>query len=71
MPPAVAATAFPAGAAISLAVSWLLVSRAERIAERLHLSEALLGQVAALAADAPELTAAVTAMAATSSGSPG
>ena len=56
-------------AAISLAVSWLLVSRLERIAERLGLSEALLGLVAALAADAPEVTAAVTAMAATSSGS--
>ena len=69
MSAAVAAAAFVAGAAISLAVSWLLVSRLERIAERLGLSEALLGLVAALAADAPEVTAAVTAMAATSSGS--
>ena len=60
---AVAAAAFVAGAVISLAVSWLLVSRLERVGERLGLSEALLGLVAALAADAPEVTAAVTAMA--------
>ena len=60
---AVAAPAFAAGAVISLAVSWLLVSRLERVGERLGLSEALLGLVAALAADAPEVTAAVTAIA--------
>jgi len=60
---AVAAAAFLAGAVISLAVSWLLVTRLERAGERLGLSEALLGLVAALAADAPEVTAAVTAMA--------
>ena len=63
MSAAVAAAAFLAGAVISLAVSWLLVSRLERVGERLGLSEALLGMVAALAADAPEVTAAVTAMA--------
>jgi cation:H+ antiporter len=63
MSAAVAAAAFLAGAVISLAVSWLLVSRLERVGERLGLSEALLGLVAALAADAPEVTAAVTAMA--------
>jgi cation:H+ antiporter len=45
-----------------LATSWLLVSRLERIGERLGLSEALLGIVAALAADAPEVSAAVSAM---------
>lgn len=39
------------------------MSRLERIGERLGLSEALLGMVAALAADAPEITAAVTALA--------
>lgn len=50
-------------AAISLGTSWVLVSRLERIGARLGLSEALLGMVAALAADAPELTAAVTALA--------
>jgi cation:H+ antiporter len=59
----VAIPAFLAGALISLATSWLLVSRLERVGERLGLSEALLGLVAALAADAPEITAAVSAMA--------
>jgi cation:H+ antiporter len=54
---------FAGGVVVSLATSWLLVSRLERIGERLGLSEALLGMVAALAADAPEITAAVTALA--------
>ena len=54
---------FLAGALVSLAASWLLVSRLERVGERLGLSEALLGVVAALAADAPEITAAVSALA--------
>src|SRR5215467_2325074 len=58
-----AVVAFIAGALASLATSWLLVSRLERVGERLGLSEALLGIVAALAADAPEVTAAVSAMA--------
>jgi cation:H+ antiporter len=58
-----AIAAFVAGAAVSLATSWLLVSRLERIGERLGLSEALLGIVAALAADAPEISAAVSALA--------
>ena len=58
-----AVVAFSAGALVSLAVSWVLVSRLERVGERLGLSEALLGIVAALAADAPEVTAAVSAMA--------
>src|SRR5215831_4470778 len=58
-----AVVAFLAGALASLATSWLLVSRLERLGERLGLSEALLGIVAALAADAPEVTAAVSAMA--------
>jgi cation:H+ antiporter len=53
---------FAAGAAVSLLTSWLLVSRLERIGERLGLSEALLGILAALAADAPEITAAVAAL---------
>lgn len=55
--------AFATGAAVSLLMSWLLVSRLERIGERLGLSEALLGLVAALAADAPEVTAAIAALA--------
>jgi Ca2+/Na+ antiporter len=55
--------AFVLGAAVSLVTSWVLVSRLERVGERLGLSEALLGMVAALAADAPEITASVTALA--------
>ncbi len=56
------AMAFVAGAVVSLAMSWLLVSRLERVGERLGLSEALLGLLAALAADTPEITASVTAI---------
>lgn len=55
-------TVFCLAAAISLATSWLLVSRLERVGARLGLSEALLGMLAALAADAPEITSAVSAM---------
>jgi cation:H+ antiporter len=55
--------AFMLGAGLSLATSWVLVSRLERVGERLGLSEALLGMVAALAADAPEVTASATALA--------
>lgn len=58
-----AIVAFVAGAVVSLATSWLLVSRLERVGERVGFSEALLGIVAALAADAPEITAAASAMA--------
>jgi len=54
---------FCAGVAVSLAASWLLVSRLERLGERAGFSEAWLGLVAALAADAPEITSAVTALA--------
>lgn len=54
-------TWFALGAAVSLAASWTLVSRLERIGARIGLSEALLGLVAALAADGPEITSAVTA----------
>jgi cation:H+ antiporter len=50
------------GAVVSLATSWLLVTRLERVGERLGLSEALLGVVAALAADAPEITSSITAI---------
>ncbi|HEY6313390.1 MAG TPA: hypothetical protein VIY52_21645 [Streptosporangiaceae bacterium] len=63
MSAAIGVAAFVAGAVVSLATSWLLVSRLERVGERLGLSEALLGVVAALAADAPEVTAAVSATA--------
>jgi cation:H+ antiporter len=54
---------FVTAAALSLATSWVLVSRLERVGARLGLSEALLGMLAALAADAPEITSAATAMA--------
>jgi cation:H+ antiporter len=54
--------AFAAGALVSLATSWLLVTRLERIGERLSLSEALLGLLAALAADAPEATSSISAL---------
>jgi cation:H+ antiporter len=54
---------FVAGAAVSLVTSGVLVSRLERVGERLQLSEALLGMVAAVAADAPEITASITALA--------
>jgi cation:H+ antiporter len=53
---------FVAGAVISLGTSWVLVSRIERLGERLGLTEALLGLVAALAADTPEVTSAITAL---------
>src|SRR5215831_8086431 len=61
MPVALAAALFVAGAAVSLSTSYVLVTRLERIGERLGLSEALLGVVAALAADAPEITSALAA----------
>ena len=53
---------FSLGGAASLAASALLASRLERVAGRLLLSEALLGMVAALAADSPEITSSITAM---------
>ena len=55
---------FLLAATLSLAASWVLVSRLERVGARLGLAEAVLGMLAALAADAPEITAAVTALAA-------
>jgi Ca2+/Na+ antiporter len=53
---------FAAGVVVSLAASWVLVSRLERLGDRAGLPEAWLGLVAALAADAPEITSAVTAL---------
>ncbi len=53
---------FAVGAAASLWASWRLVTSLERVGARAGLSEALLGMLAALAADAPEITAAVTAL---------
>src|SRR5580704_9196116 len=54
--------AFAVAAVISLGTSWLLVTRLERLGERLGFSEALLGLLAALAADTPEITSAITAL---------
>lgn len=62
MPDALLAILFFVAAAVSLATSWLLVSRLERVGARFGLTEALLGMLAALAADAPEITSAVSAM---------
>jgi len=52
---------FPAAGLLGLGASYTLVSRLERVAGRLRLSEAILGLVVALAADSPEITSAVTA----------
>ena len=57
-----AAALFFAGAAVSLGSSWVVVSRIERVGSRLGASEALLGLVSALAADAPEITSSVSAL---------
>jgi cation:H+ antiporter len=54
---------FLASALVSLLFSWILVTAIERVGARLGLTEGLLGMLAALAADAPEITAAVTALA--------
>lgn len=64
MPDALLAALSALAALVSLSTSWLLVSRLERIGARLKMPEGVLGMVAALAADAPEITAAVTALAA-------
>jgi cation:H+ antiporter len=53
---------FSLGTAACLVTSWVLVTRLERVGERFGLSEALLGVLAALAADAPEITSSVTAL---------
>jgi Ca2+/Na+ antiporter len=63
MPVALLVLTFLAGTAVSLGTSYVLVTCPERIGEWLGMSEALLGMVAALAADAPEITSAVTALA--------
>ena len=63
MPSALVAVLLVAATAVSLWASAVLVARLERICAWLGLSAALLGLVAALAADAPEITSAVTALA--------
>ena len=63
MPDGALAVVFVVAAAASLATSWVLVIRLERIGARVGLSEALLGLLAALAADTPEITSSITALA--------
>lgn len=53
---------FVIGAVVSLLASWVVVARIERLGARLGATEALLGIVAALAGDAPEITSAVSAL---------
>ena len=60
--PTVALAVFVVSAVVALAASALLIVRLERIGARLSLSEAGLGLVAALAADLPEISTAVTAL---------
>jgi cation:H+ antiporter len=57
------AFAFALGAGVSLGASWILVSRIERMGGRLGVTDAMIGLLAALAADAPEITTAVSALA--------
>ena len=57
-----ATVAFVVGAVVCLGTSWVFVSKLEMVGERFGLSEAFLGLLAALAADTPEITAAVTAL---------
>jgi cation:H+ antiporter len=58
-----ASVAFPISVLVSLGASALAIGRLERIAARLGLREATLGLAAALAANGPEITAAVTGLA--------
>ena len=60
---AVWSSAFWVGTLVSLVSSWWLVGRLESLGARFGLSDAMLGLIAALAADSPEITAAVTALA--------
>lgn len=54
---------FVIAALVTLASSTLLVTRLERVGQRLGLTQAMLGLVTALAANAPEITSAITALA--------
>jgi cation:H+ antiporter len=63
MSDALLAALFLISGLLSLLFSWILVVALERVGARLGLTEGLLGMLAALAADAPEITAAVAALA--------
>lgn len=52
---------FILAALLSLGASWVLASRIERLGTHFGISEALLGVIAAFAADTPEMTSAITA----------
>ena len=54
---------FVLAAAVTLGFSMLLVTRLERVGARLGFTSAILGLVTALAANAPEMTSAITAIA--------
>jgi cation:H+ antiporter len=62
MPTSLVSAGFLVGLVASLVASWVLVARLERLGARARLPEALLGLVAALAADGPEITSSVTAL---------
>ncbi|HUY86361.1 MAG TPA: hypothetical protein VMU77_04550 [Acidimicrobiales bacterium] len=53
---------FVAGSAVSIATSFVLIKRIERVASRFGLTETALGLIAALAADAPEISSSVSAL---------
>lgn len=59
---AILAVLFVALAAVSLSASSTLIVRIERLGSRIGVTESLLGLGAALAADAPEITSAATAL---------
>ena len=59
---AVASLVFLAGLVVTIASSLVLARELDRIGERLGFSEALLGIVTALGADAPEISSAVAAI---------
>jgi cation:H+ antiporter len=61
--PLLAEVVFGPAVLVSLGASAILVTRLERLAGRFDLPEALLGLIVALAADAPEVTSAVSAVA--------
>ena len=57
------ALSFVLAATVSLVASWVLVSRIEHMGGRIGITDAMLGLLAALAADAPEITSAISALA--------
>jgi len=58
----VACVVFLVGALVSLGASAVLVANIERVAARLGLAEAILGLIAAIAADGPEISSATAAL---------